>query len=164
MEEKLKAELDALVMKHENAKAAATRATEKRDAEQDAFVRRFVEVRDRCIGPAMKEVADYLEGRGFQQAVKKTAGEPSPRGVEQVASISLIIYVGDDGERRRQDMDYPAFTYICDRSKQHVWMHERTMAPRRGGQAGIVGEPLQPEQITRELVQSRILSFLKKII
>jgi hypothetical protein len=65
------------------------------------------------------------------------------------------------GEKSHSKLEFPTFTVFCDKSKQRVRFHDRTMMPGRGGSAGSSGEADLTE-VTTDLIQAKILDVVEK--
>jgi hypothetical protein len=151
MKDELKSRLDAIFDAHDAAKKAAA----------SAFVREFKRVGNTIIRPAMEEVGKHAEARGiaFEVSEEDEKLPDDRRGGGQQARIEIVFF--PSGGARYPKHDYPAFTVICDKYKQNVLFHQRTMMPGKGGMSGSTGEASLAD-VTSEQIQTQILDVLAK--
>jgi len=159
MKDETKSKLDAIFDRHEASKRAAAQAKQVVESKEEAFVRAFNEASDKIIRPALEEVGKHAKARGISYEISNEEDKlPTGREPGRSASIAITFF---PGEKKYPPTEFPALTVFCEKHKQRVRFHERTMMPGRGGHAGPTGEADLP-QITADLIQQKILDVLSQ--
>ncbi len=153
MRDDLKRQLDELFSKREAAKSTAAVQKQATESKEAAFLREFVAVQDQVIRPAMQEIGDMLSAKGFKFNITSRKEESDPDN-RQRASIECVFYDAADDDWDPHQC--PKFSLICQKEKGNVLLHASTIAPRRGGASGPVGE-YKLSDLTADLVQKKIL-------
>ncbi|MDE2135492.1 MAG: hypothetical protein KGJ49_12965 [Alphaproteobacteria bacterium] len=161
MKDELQTKLDSVFIKHEASKAAAAQVQRIAKNKEDECLEAFAVVRHTLIGPAMKEIGEYIKAKGYTYEISVVNGgfEPGRDRREVPASIRLTFLLGD---RNLPDYEYPGFSVICEKSRGTVLFHESTSSPGRGGHSGPAGE-VKISELTKELLQERILKVIAEI-
>jgi hypothetical protein len=158
----IKSKLDAAFEKHEASERTAAEVQQDRESKEQVFLREFIQVRKSVVRPAMEEIGEYVEGKGYSYDISTEDDRPSPhgRGRSTPASITLTILLG--GERRYPLHEHPGLSVICDKDKRKVRFHESVRSPGRGGHSGPAGEAELPD-LTTDFVQERIVNVVAQV-
>ena len=161
MKEEIKSKLEAAFEKHEQSKRSAADAKQVAENKSQTFLREFIAAREAIIRPAMEEVGEYVQGKGYAFEVSIEDDKPSLDGRSRStpASIRLTIF---PSERRYPVHENPGFSVICEKGEQKVRFHESTMSPSRGGHAGPAGQATLGA-LTKDLIQEKILKVVAEV-
>ena len=160
MDEKAKAAFEAIFKRHEDTKSKGLKAQEERGKEEDQSLARFDALRESTIKPAMKAVGEYVESKGLSYRIVEKEDSRDTEGRDHPASIAFVFLVG--GDTYRPVHEYPSLTLFCEKRTGKVRLHQSTMVPGSGGQAGPVGEILI-EEMTEEMIQQRLAGIANEV-
>lgn len=113
------------------------------------------------IKPALDRVAQYLLSKGQRSHVAVTLLESISAGGVQAAGVKMkLLSAGDHPYRSTSDEAHISFQ--PDGARRLVNIHESTIRPRRGGQAGIVAS-VELEVLTEDYVEAKAAEWLGKV-
>jgi hypothetical protein len=158
----LKTRLDAAFAGHAEKDQQRQAVKRERLRQDDIFLRRFHEVSSSLIKPALEEIGAFAQSKGLGFRIDQQQDGGTADGKHTEASISIRFYPGENQEHRPAH-EYPHLSVMCSKFKQNVWLHQSTLSPGRGGQAGSVGE-FQLDDLSEDLIQEKIADLLHKIL
>lgn len=156
-ERDLKADLDAIFDRHDEAKREAEAKVVAQQSAEDRFLAEFERLRLAVIVPALEKVAKLVIQRGH--ACKVTPLANSIGG----APPKVIFHLPFDEPRPHDPVGrQPHLTITADARQQHVVFSVSTMTPNRGGHAGPVGHA-KLEAVTEELITAKAVDLVKEV-
>jgi hypothetical protein len=158
MEVPIRVKLDAIFERYELSKQAEAERTRFDAESEEAALKLFAAVRDNVIRPAMEEIGEYVEAKGYTYTIDTRPDAVRADGTPRKAYIRLTFNIGDSARRE----DHPGLTVFCDKSRSFAQFHARTCRSGRGGKAGLVGE-FEIGDVTREIVQAKILALIDEV-
>ena len=151
---KLKGLLDAF----EEKRACAERQAEERRAAHLLFLQRFDEKVETIVRPAMQEVAVELEAHGVRTTIE--AGGRLVSGARDRSVIMLTVAVAREEPQRRGRRPLPPdYTVRALEETDQVIVHDSTL-PEGTRVRGL----FELDEISRELIEERLLSFLSRVL
>lgn len=166
MKEEFEKQLDALF---DDAKARATKAQDKKNAEAEAqkdFVAAFVAKRSDVVIPTLEDFAKSVARGGWTAQLKvqedsTASAHERGRSVmrETAAAAGLTFY---RGEGRGGD-SYPSFSVSADKRGRKVQFYSSTMGPGHGGSASNTGSTTL-DALTGELLQEKLVAYFKSLM
>jgi hypothetical protein len=161
MNEKTQSALDEIVRKRKETQAAARAAAAERKSAEDAFLEQFTEHCAAVIRPTMTAFGDYLTGHDCPYEIESRDQSSDGKSVTS-AAITVYLFPGGRSYQHRLH-EYPMLSVIAEPREQKVRLHQSTMAPNKGGQAGSIGSyPL--EQLTPEFLEERLVGLAREAL
>ena len=159
MKNDIKSKLDTAFAKLEEAQRDAAEEKAVAETKAEAFRKRFLDVRESMIRPAMEEIGQYIRSKGYDFDI--TASDGDKNGA---ASIKLTIIEGPRSGFYRPGANptLPGLSVHCLSEKQVVGFHENTIG-NYGGHASGAGE-FTLEQLTKDLVQDKVANVLAEML
>ena len=130
-------------------------------SEAEAFVDSFKQVSTNVIKPVLSKIKSQLEGRGRKAKIDEKEDSITYDGKHQQASLSIYFGVSESEFSSRLH-EYAHVTFFCNKQGKIIQVHESTIMPGRGGQAGAAGT-LGLEDVTEETIQRSVMKVLRTI-
>lgn len=159
MKDSHKAQLGEILSAFDAKRAAVKKETERRKTAHELFLEAFAEKTKSVIRPAMEELAIALRERGHDAEIVEQAESSDAQGRVQNARVTLSIFPLGERPRHSNELDVPHVAIIANSHSDDVYVHQSTMMPGRGGQAGSEGK-YTLDSITADLVQQLTLKVL----
>ncbi len=163
MDEIAKNLLDDALAQDQKMKEAAKAKSVKLQDEQNDFVSRFKEHRQKVLEPAMKEFADYIKPHGWTARVLITnSGSEYSIARDVVKSTDAISLEFARGEWKAPSRS-PLFTLTCSPTNKNVSLYSSTIGPNHGGSQGGRGS-FSLEELDQSFVQQKLANFFKTLL
>jgi hypothetical protein len=161
MRKEIKSQLDSLMDSYDKKVSDKKTRQEKIQSAEEEFAAEFVSLRAQIILPVMEEIRAHLQSRGHKVRIAEQDASVDHDGKTSPARITMeFLPVGV--ERRLSTDSVPAVSFMASKSKKQILVHECTMLPGRGGQAGKRGE-YEIKDIDAEIVEREIIGVLKEV-
>jgi hypothetical protein len=161
MNDETKSALDEFLRTRKEAQDIARTSAEKRESAEDAFLDRFTKHCETVIQPTMTAFGDYLKGHECPCEIERRDQSRTEKRVTQ-ASITLHLFPGGRNYQH-QVHDYPMLSVIAETRDQKVRLHQSTLSPGNGGQAGSIGT-FSLEHLTPEFLEERLVALVRKAL
>jgi hypothetical protein len=160
----MKRGLDALFAKQEASRKAAVQAQKTEEEYEAAALRRFVELRDKIIRPAMEAMGNYLKKKGYaSQIVVEDEGIKERRDTQPLLVPSSIRMNLGPAALAPTGL-IPHLTVTCDKSDGRVAFSYGTFSGRSGGgESGSAGEA-DLSEVTEDLILKKLMMVIEKIV
>ena len=161
MKDEFKNQLDAIFSKHEEKENKIIELKDRKSQQEDAFLKKFLDVSESVVKPAFEEVGFLAKGKGLNYRIDKRADVTAYDGKHVRACISICFYFGDNSYRPFHE--FPNLSITCDKNRQTVSLHQSNSFQGRSGKAGPVGE-FQIEMLTADFIQDKLIYLLSEIL
>ncbi len=129
----------------------------------EAFDRKFEEIRDDVIRPAMEDVHDLMAEHGLKSQITVTDRTVQSDGKVKPASIAFEYLVHADAEYQGMPGTTPALTFISEAGLGKVLVHEESMLPFIGGHIGVIDQ-CDLDEVNSDLVEKHLLALSEKML
>ena len=162
MEGTLKDQIESVVKEYEGQITKEEEDIEKLKTGISNARKEFGEMVDAVIRPVLEESSGVLDSMGMRCEVVSNLEEERQEPV-----ISLVIWDRVRGRPARFaiNKEYSlTVSFVPNLSDKTMRMHQNTAGSPRGGYAGPIGQPQPFSQLTREVVEESLLTFLKRAL
>jgi hypothetical protein len=163
MKEEVKNQFEDVFAEHGRKVEELRQVKVAKESAEEQFIRAF---RERCtsvIKPALEQIAAYLATKGLRTTIAESQNQPGRDGRQETREqISLRVQV-DDGGGYHAAHEIPQLSLIPDKYKQEVTIHQSTISRGRSGMSGAIGT-VSLEQVTEELLEKQVLTFVRELL
>lgn len=153
MKEELKQKLEAEFARRNKEKERIAQNALIAKQEAEAFILKFMDLRDNLIAPAMREIGDFIKEKGFNYRIdvedEKLQSVTNPTHTDP--SITFYYFKGDRMESPNHT-HHVSFTGVRFTKKVKIYQSNMT---KSGGSSGPKGD-LHISKINSDLVQEYI--------
>jgi hypothetical protein len=160
MDQNTKAKLDAIFSQKKNADAAQKREAGAIDLRRRENRSRFSITRQQIIGPVMNDFIVQMSGHGFDAEIETSEEGESGRNRWNGGSSIALQLVTDDKKTRSERTE---IRFVLEKDKGQVAVYESTLG-NASGSAGFAEPHYSLDDISSEVVESRIVDFLSKAL
>lgn len=162
MEGTLKDQIESVVKEYQDEIRKEEEDIEKFRTGISTARKEFGELGDAVIRPVLEESSGALDSMGLRCEVVSNLEEQRQEPV-----ISLVIWDRVRGRSARftVNKEYSlTVSFVPNLNDKTMRMHQNTAGSPRGGYAGPIGQSRPFSQLTREVVEEALLTFLKRAL
>ncbi len=162
MKDDAKNQLKKLLATYEEKQAEVARVDAAKRAAETAFPARFAALRSETIRPAIQEIADVLNGRGHEAAVREQEESSSTAGGVSLATISLrIVPKGSVQKVSDANKSFVEISFLANRSERRITVSSTNTMVNSSGSLGKRGE-YEIDAVTADVVVAHVLQTLEE--
>ena len=128
MKDEFKNQLDAIFSNHEEKENKKIELKDRKAQQEDAFLKKFLDVSDSVVKPAFEEVGFLAKGKGLNYRIDKQADVTAYDGKHVRACILICFYFGDNSYR--QFHEFPNLSIACDKKTSNCISASEHYFPR----------------------------------
>ena len=164
----LNSKLNSLLTQYDDFQKRKEEKRERKKSEREKFTEEFTKIQDGKIRPVFERIKVEIESRGHKvyiETEKPSWDAEKHLPIEPLISFNLELLMKEEKYKSRHYItrDLPHLRFICDSSKNKIWVHECTIGQGHGGHSGSRGV-LTIEQVTEEIVEKELLGWLKNLM
>jgi len=163
VDDSAKARLDALLQGYQERLEGRAAAAEQAASDDRGERQRFVALRESVIEPAMREVGEYLKGRGHDYEIHSSETRDVGAGRHEEPSIALAIYPRGYSRAKLDPGHTPMVTFRAGDAPGYLRTHLVKRLPGGTGTAD-GGHTYALEAVTPELVRREIMEVLEVVL
>ena len=163
MEENNKDKLAQILAKKKTQEDKAQLNMENAMNERKKFINSFNEIVKTMIEPKMEEIGAILNENNRGYSISINDKEVAEKGFYTKPFINMNISSHNDCRTAYPSTDSPHIMFIGDVHNKSIMIHECTISPAKGGQAGMKSKKYIIESLTPEIVEKEIINSIERI-
>jgi len=137
---------------------------EKRINEQEKFLSDFETLCKDKIEPIMIDIGSLLKNNDYEVYIEYNEEGTNERKGKTQPYIMMNVLRSKKDFHLHEPRQYPHIQFIGDRSSQEIFIHESTISPSKGGQAGAKRTRYKIDILTDEIIEKEIVETVENIL
>lgn len=163
MKEENKKRLNSIFEEKNNAQIRSSVKNKEAQNKRVEFLERFEQICIQVIEPKMLEFKELLNENGYGCFINSNKENSRLKGFKALSYINLEISKNLTN-KFYQENECPHIMFIANNIENTVQLHENTMFPNSGGEAGMKKNRYKIDEINSDIVEKEIAESIENIL